>query len=174
MHKGKRRKLVETGGPIGKVAIMGLLARHGEVRAKVLREAKQSNVQGMVREHVQAGTELFNDAHPAYFGMAADYIHGVIDHAEKYVDGKIHTNGLENFWSLLKRGLKGTYVAVEPFHLFRYLDEQVFRYNYRKDKNNKPLKDGERFHIAVGNIVGKRLSYDEVTGKNIEDKTWLN
>jgi hypothetical protein len=76
------------------------------------------------------------------------------------VDGKIHTNGLENFWSLLKRGINGTYVSVEPFHLFRYLDEQAFRYNHRKG-----MDDGDRFDAAVRQIVGKRLTFDELTGK---------
>ena len=93
-------------------------------------------------------------------GIEKDFEHGVINHAEKYVDGKIHTNGMENFWSLLKRGLHGTYVSVEPFHLFRYLDEQMFRFNNRKD-----LDDGGRFELAVSQIVGKRLTYAEVTGK---------
>jgi hypothetical protein len=85
--------------------------------------------------------------------------HEVVDHAVEYVRGEVHTNGLENFWSLVKRGLKGTYVSVEPFHLFRYLDEQVFRYNHRK------MNDGDRFNIVVREIVGKRLTWDRLTGK---------
>lgn len=89
----------------------------------------------------------------------------MIDHAERYVDGKVHTNGLENFWSLLKRGLKGTYVAVEPFHLFRYLDEQVFRFNNRKDAAGTKMKDDERFEIALSQVAGKRLTFAEVTGQ---------
>lgn len=96
----------------------------------------------------------------SYEGLFGEYDHRVIDHAEKYVDGKVHTNGLENFWSLLKRGLKGTYVSVEPFHLFRYLDEQVFRYN-----NRKALDDYGRFDLAVSKIVGKRLTFAALTGK---------
>ena len=88
----------------------------------------------------------------------------MIDHAEAYVDGKVHTNGLENFWSLLKRGMKGTYVSVEPFHLFRYLDEQALRYNNRATKDN-PMNDGDRFHLALSQIAGKRLTFAEVTGK---------
>jgi ISXO2-like transposase domain len=87
----------------------------------------------------------------------------VIDHAVAYVDGKVHTNGLENFWSLLKRGINGTYVSVEPFHLFRYLDEQSFRYNYRKD-----MDDSQRFHLALSQITGKRLTYEHLTGKDRE------
>jgi hypothetical protein len=91
-------------------------------------------------------------------------VHEFVDHAERYVSGKVHTNGLENFWSLLKRGLKGTYVSTEPFHLFRYLDEQAFRYNNRATKNN-PMNDGDRFELAMSQIVGKRLTFAEVTGK---------
>ena len=92
------------------------------------------------------------------------FTHKVIDHAVRYVDGRIHTNGLENFWSLLKRGLKGTYVAVEPFHLFRYLDEQTWRYNNRATKE-ADVNDGDRFRTALSQIVGKRLTFKEVTGK---------
>jgi hypothetical protein len=99
------------------------------------------------------------DALKSYEGLAGDYAHKVVDHAVEYVDGRVHTNGLENFWSLLKRGINGTYVSVEPFHLFRYLDEQAYRYNNRK------LTDGERFDMAVQGIVGKRLTFAEVTGK---------
>ena len=73
----------------------------------------------------------------SYMGLSEEYVHEVINHAEKYVDGRVHTNGLENFWCLLKRGLGGTYVSVEPFHLYRYLDEQMFRYNHRKDGTAK-------------------------------------
>jgi ISXO2-like transposase domain len=91
--------------------------------------------------------------------LSADYVHNVIDHAESYVEGNVHTNTIENFWSLLKRGLKGTYIAVEPFHLFRYLDEQAFRYNERKND------DGGRFIQVMAGITGKRLTYQELTGK---------
>jgi hypothetical protein len=92
-------------------------------------------------------------------------VHQIVNHAETYVSGKVHTNGIENFWSLLKRGLHGTYISVEPFHLFRYLDEQTFRYNNRATRDN-PLNDGDRFHLAMSQIVGKRLTYAELTGKN--------
>src|SRR6266853_1107568 len=95
-----------------------------------------------------------------YEGLATDYAHQVVDHAAQYVNGRVHTNSLENFWSLLKRGISGTYVSVEPFHLFRYLDEQTFRYNNRKDMDN-----ADRFQLALSQIVGKRLTYAEVTGK---------
>ena len=104
---------------------------------------------------------LYSDALRSYDGLASDYAHKVVDHAVQYVDGRVHTNGLENFWSLLKRGISGTYVSVEPFHLFRYLDEQTFRYNNRKN-----LNDGQRFQLAMTQIGGKRLTYSELTGKD--------
>lgn len=160
MHRDKRGKLGGTGGS-GKVAVMGLLERNGKVRAKVIGNNKRETLHGEVRTHVEQGAELFTDSWVSYNGLNADYIHQVINHAEKYVDGQIHTNGIENFWSLLKRGIKGTYVSVEPFHLFRYLDEQTFRFNTRKGK------DADRFVEAVKNVAGKRLTFEELTGKEI-------
>jgi hypothetical protein len=108
---------------------------------------------------LRQGAAFYTDAPLSYDGLAQDYAHQVIDHAEAYVDGRVH-KWIENFWSLLKRGLKGTYVSVEPFHLYRYLDEQTFRYNNRKEMN-----DSDRFEVALGNIIGKRLTYSELTGK---------
>jgi hypothetical protein len=102
--------------------------------------------------------------HVGYMDISPEYVHSVVNHLENYVSGRVHTNGLENFWSLLKRGLNGTYVAVEPFHLFRYVDEQAFRYNNRATKDN-PLTDADRFHLALSQIAGKRLTFAEVTGK---------
>jgi transposase-like protein len=159
MHRDKRDKKINGTGGSGKVAVMGLLERNGKVRAKVIGNNKRETLHGEVRQHVEQGAELFTDAWVSYNGLNADYIHQVINHAEKYVDGQIHTNGIENFWSLLKRGIKGTYVSVEPFHLFRYLDEQAFRFNTRKGK------DADRFVEAVGSIAGKRLTFDELIGK---------
>ncbi len=159
MHRDKRHAKINSTGGSGKVAVMGLLERNGKVRAKVIADATQATLHGEVRQHVEQGAELFTDGWKAYGGLHEDYIHQVIDHAEKYVDGQIHTNGIENFWSLLKRGIKGTYVSVEPFHLFRYLDEQAFRFNTRKGK------DADRFMEAVVSITGKRLTYDELIGK---------
>jgi transposase-like protein len=138
------------------------LERNGKVRAKVIANATQATLHGEVREHVEQGAELFTDGWKGYSGLHTDYVHQVIDHAEKYVDGQIHTNGIENFWSLLKRGLKGTYVSVEPFHLFRYLDEQAFRFNTRKGK------DADRFVETVKSISGKRLTYERLTGERLE------
>ncbi len=139
------------------------------MRAKVIANATQETLHGEVRAHVEQGAHLFTDGWKGYSGLHADYIHKVIDHAEKYVDGQIHTNGIENFWSLLKRGIKGTYVSVEPFHLFRYLDEQAFRYNNRKE-----LNDADRFELVMGNVFGKRLTWNQLTGKTADGETSVN
>jgi transposase-like protein len=139
---------------------MGILERGGEVRTVVVGSRRRTVLQAEVKKHVEAGAALYTDALMSYEGLASDYAHQVVDHASQYVDGRVHTNGLENFWSLLKRGISGTYVSVEPFHLFRYLDEQTFRYNNRKDMDN-----ADRFKLALSQIVGKRLTYAEVTGK---------
>ena len=163
MHADKRaEKITGTGGK-DKAAVMGILERGpktigSKVRVKVIDNTKKKTLQSEIREHVLAGSAIFTDALQSYNGLD-EFQHEVIDHAVAYVDGEIHTNGLENFWSLLKRGLKGTYVSVEPFHLFRYLDEQTFRFNNRK------LDDGQRFDIAVRRIVGKRLTWNQLTGK---------
>jgi transposase-like protein len=134
MHKDKKAKITGTGGS-GKAIVMGLLDRNTrEIRVKHVPNTQRSTLQAEVRAHVAEGSEVFTDAWIAYEGLDHDYVHNVIDHAETYVKGKIHTNGIENFWSLLKRGLKGTYISVEPFHLFRYLDEQAFRYNNRQTR----------------------------------------
>ena len=113
-------------------------------------------------EHVEAGAAIFTDELKSYDGLESDYQHAVINHAVEYVNGNVHTNTMENFWSLLKRGLHGTYISVEPFHLFRYLDEQAYRFNNRK------LTDAERFSIAVESIVGKRLTFDQLIGKTAQ------
>ena len=165
MHvEAKKRRITGTGGK-DKTAVMGILQRGGKVRTSVVPNRKRDALQAEIKKHVKAGAALYTDALLSYEGLAGDYAHKVVDHAVKYVDGKVHTNGLENFWSLLKRGISGTYISVEPFHLFRYLDEQTFRYNHRKE-----LNDRDRFNIAVRQIVGKRLTFDELTGKTQVDK----
>jgi transposase-like protein len=161
MHVGKRQRRITGTGTKDKTAVMGILERGGKVRASVVPNRKKHALQAEVKKHVEAGAALYTDALLSYEGLASDYAHQVIDHAVQYVDGKIHTNGIENFWSLLKRGINGTYISVEPFHLFRYLDEQTFRYNNRNDMN-----DGDRFDLAVRQIVGKRLTWDRLTGKD--------
>jgi transposase-like protein len=121
-----------------------------------------------VEENVESGAHVYTDELRSYFGLGSDYAHDVINHTEAYVNGQIHLNGLENFWSLLKRGLGGTYVSVEPFHLFRYVDEQAFRYNHRKDAHGNVISDYERFKAALSQIVGRRLTYKELAGKEGE------
>lgn len=167
MHASKRaRKITGTGGK-DKIAVMGILERGkngtSRVRTTVVPNRKRSALQAEVREHVEAGSALYTDALKSYEGLD-EFEHQVVDHAVRYVDGKIHTNGIENFWSLLKRGINGTYVSVEPFHLFRYLDEQVYRFN------NRRLTDAERFDMAVEGIVGKRVTFDQLTGKTPVDE----
>jgi len=159
MHLIKRQRRITGTGGKDKTAVMGMLERGGEVRTVVIANRKKKVLQEEVKKHVEAGAALYTDALLSYDGLASEYAHQVVDHAVKYVDGRVHTNCMENFWSLLKRGISGTYVSVEPFHLFRYLDEQTYRYNNRK------LTDGERFSIAVSGIVGKRLTFAELTGR---------
>jgi transposase-like protein len=163
MHKHIRARKITAAGVKDKTAVMGILERGGKVRTMVVETRKKKEIQAAVRKHVQAGAALYTDSLRSYNGMT-EYEHQVVDHAVQYVDGKIHTNGLENYWSLLKRGINGTYVSVEPFHLFRYLDEQSFRYNHRATEDN-PLNDADRFDIAVRQIVGKRITFAELTGK---------
>src|SRR5271154_1923981 len=161
MHVSKRQRRITGTGGKDKTAVMGMLERGGKVKTIVVPNRKRAALQVEVRKHVEAGAALYTDALPSYSGLAQDYAHAVVDHAVAYVDGRVHTNGLENFWSLLKRGISGTYVSVEPFHLFRYLDEQTFRFNNRKNMN-----DGQRFALAMSQIGGKRLTYTELTGKD--------
>jgi transposase-like protein len=165
MHISERKRRISGTGGKDKTAVMGILERGGKVRTSVITSRKKKELQAEVRKHVEAGAALYTDALLSYEGLESEYAHKVVDHAVQYVDGRIHTNGLENFWSLLKRGINGTYVSVEPFHLFRYLDEQTFRYNNRATKVN-PLNDSDRFDLAVRQIVGKRLTYKELTGKS--------
>ena len=166
--KQKARRREQFGNATGGVAmtpVQGLLERSTRDKASrvimaVVDGTKRPELQGNVRKYVLKGTEVHTDALKSYSGLAADYTHEVIDHAKAYVRGNVHTNGLENFWSLLKRTIKGTYVSVEPFHLFRYLDEQAFRFNERKDD------DKGRFLKAVSGIFGKRLCYRTLTGQD--------
>ena len=163
MHKDRRAVRITGTGGKDKTAVMGLLERHTDtasrVKAHVVPTRRKRALQAEVRQHVEPGSELFTDALPSYDGLAAEYVHKVIDHAECYVKGHVHTNGMENFWSLLKRAIKGTYVSVEPFHLFRYLDEQAFRFNERTDKDG----DAGRFMTVLRGIVGRRLTFATLT-----------
>jgi hypothetical protein len=168
MHKDRRDKTIKRPGQHDKTAVQGLLERNAKgcskVVAKVIPNARAVVVQGNIRKYVLKGTEVITDSLCAYkrLDQSGDYSHEVIDHAVAYVRGHVHTNGLENFWSLLKRAIKGTYVSVEPFHLFRYLDEQSFRYNERKNEDG----DRGRFLAAIGGIFGKGLRYAKLIGKD--------
>jgi len=164
MHKSRRIKTKVREGNWGKTIVMGMLERGGHVKAKVVPNRRKPALHAVIGETVEKGTQLYTDEHNGYMDISPEYVHSVVNHLENYVNGRVHTNGLENFWSLLKRGLSGTYVAVEPFHLFRYVDEQAFRYNNRATKEN-PLTDADRFHLALSQIAGKRLTFAEVTGK---------
>lgn len=174
MHVVQRQRRITGTGTKDKVPVMGILERgkHGKsrVRTAVIPNRKKHALQGEVRKNVAAGSALYTDFLLSYDGLAGDYAHQVVDHAVEYVNGNVHTNGLENYWALLKRTISGTYVSVEPFHLFRYLDEQAYRFNNR----DKEMTDFDRFKLAASQIVGKRLTWDQVTGKNHEGQTWPN
>src|SRR5436190_7493249 len=161
MHWKKRKEKIKrnTGG-WHMSAVQGILQRTegnkpSRVVLKSLTGTKKPELQGNVRKYVLKGSTICTDKHRSYDGLETDYDRQVIDHAVQYANGRVHTNGLENFWSLLKRALKGTYVNVEPFHLFRYLDEQAFRYNNRKDEAG----DKGRFVLALQGVVGKGIKY---------------
>ncbi|MGB8129972.1 MAG: IS1595 family transposase [Candidatus Angelobacter sp.] len=160
----RRRNVKDIGA---KSMVMGAIERGGKVYAQVVSNRKKETIKEVIFPAIEQGTTVHTDEFPAYIYATkdADFEHKVINHLEKYVDGNIHTNGIENFWSCLKRGLGGTYIAVEPFHLFRYVDEQAFRFNNRSDHNGNKLTDAERFTVVASQIVGKRLTFAEVTGK---------
>ena len=164
MHRSRAQKF--GGGISGKTAVQGILDRSlREVRATVVPNTKRETLQNLVLNNIRRGSTVYSDEVVAYDKLRDNFVHEVVNHSEEYVRGRVHTNGLENFWSLMKRGLKGTYVCVEPFHLERYVDEQVFRYNNRATKDN-PLDDSDRFVLALSQIAGKRLTYKELTGKD--------
>jgi transposase-like protein len=181
MHKGRRLRInqarsmtTETTNSVrgrysNKTAVFGMLDREQrKVRASVL-PIKRATLQAEILRQVKPGSTIYTDESPVYSKLTEHYAHEIVNHLQHYVDGRVHTNGLENFWSLLKRGLNGTYIAVEPFHLFRYVDEQVFRFNNRATKDN-PLNDADRFHLALTQVAGKRLTYSELTGKDWQAK----
>ena len=146
--------------------VMGMLDRESrQVRAKVVPNVKRETLLNEILNQIEGGSTVYTDDAPVYDHLGArDYIHATVNHVEEYVRGEVHTEGVENFWSLLKRGLRGTYVAVEPFHLDRCVAEQVFRFNNRATKDN-PLNDADRFALAMSQVAGKRLTYKELTGK---------
>ena len=176
MHKDRKLRIrqarsairtVDATGHPGKTPVMGILDRETrQIRAKVVPNVRREALQAEILRHVEHGSQVYTDDLGSYRDLPQDkFVHEIVDHAKSYVNGRVHTNGLENFWSLLKRGLRGTYVAVEPFHLDRYVDEQVFRFNNRKDAAGKKMTDAERFGLALSQVAGKRLTFAEVTGK---------
>src|SRR5438552_1996496 len=169
MHIAQRKRRITGTGGKDKTAVVGFVERGGKVQTVVVENRKKKTLQEEVKKRVEAGAALYTDELLSYEGLEGRYAHQVINHALSYVEGAVHTNTMENFWSLLKRGLHGTYVSVEPFHLFRYLDEQAFRYNNRREMN-----DGDRLDLAVRQIVGKRLTYKALTGKLQEPETCLS
>jgi transposase-like protein len=173
MHKDRKLRAMNgaKGGPGGnKSIVLGILERASEgkpkrVRATIINDRKKSSIQPEVAAHVEPGSKVYADDWAQTWRMPERYEHEIINHLETYVQGNCHTNSLENFWSLLKRGVGGTYIAVEPFHLFRYVDEQAFRFNNRKHADGEVVTDAERFGRLCDQIVGKRLTYQELTGK---------
>lgn len=163
MHTAKRLKRLSIFGNRGGMAVIhGLLERGGEIRAQVIPRANRKTTMGFIRENVAEGSMLYTDIASWYRKVGPEYIHQAVNHACEYVNGRVHTNGLENFWSLFKRAAKGTYVCPSPEHLQRYLDEQVRRFNLRK------MNDGERFQEVIRSVVGRRLTYKELTDGQAE------
>jgi transposase-like protein len=164
MHRDRRLRMQAGQNARVKTAVMGMLDRDSrQVRAKVVPNVKRETLQSAILNQIEKGSIVYTDGAVGYDGLAAqEYIHETVNHVEEYVRGQIHTQGIENFWSLLKRTLSGTYVCVEPFHLDRYVDEQVFRYNNRATKDN-PLNDADRFSALLCGVSGKRLTYAELT-----------
>jgi transposase-like protein len=168
MHASRRNKLSIKRGINAdhKTAVMGMLDRETrQVRAKLIPDVTRETLQNEILQAIDKGATVYTDGATGYDNLARrQFVHETVNHVNEYVRGQVHTQGIENFWSLLKRGLKGTYVAVEPFHLDRYVTEQIFRFNNRATKDN-PLTDADRFALAVSQISGKRLTYADLTGK---------
>lgn len=172
MHADRKKRVMKPGfiGTGNKTIVMGVLERASEgkpkrVRATIIADRKKGSILPEVSAHVSKDATIYSDEHGEKWNIDGDFEMQVVRHLQKYVDGNAHTNSLENFWSLLKRSIGGSYVSVEPFHLFRYVDEQAFRFNFRKDADGKPLTDSDRFDLAIRQIVGRRLTWAEVTGK---------
>lgn len=173
MHKDKKARVQSEYGKMGdKTIVLGILERASgkkqkRVRATVIPDRKKNTMQAEVTGVVENGAQLYSDVFGEQWriGIEDRFTHSVVDHLNTYVDGNVHTNGLENFWSLLKRGIGGTYVAVEPFHLFRYVDEQAFRFNNRLHADGEKVSDAERFGRLCSQILGRRLTYQELIGK---------
>lgn len=162
MHAHKREKRITKANASDKAVVMGILQRGdgsapSRITARVIRNANAKVLQRMVREHVEPGSQLMTDSLLSYRGLSADYVHQYVNHAVEYVRGNVHSNGVENFWSLLKRAIRGTYVSVDPQHLNAYVGEQTFRFNERKGT------DLTRFRSVLGSVGGKRLTWKDLT-----------
>jgi transposase-like protein len=176
MHRKRRLDVKNRPGKgsrgeikVGKTAVHGVLDRYyRQVRTTVLSDVKRETLQNIILDNVTPFAKVYTDEAVQYDKLDKTFIHKTVNHMQEYVKGQIHTQGLDNYWSLLKRTLKGTYIAVEPFHLDRYCDEQGFRYNNRATKDN-PLDDGDRFMLLVTQILGRRLTYKELTGKAVTE-----
>jgi transposase-like protein len=169
MHKSRKAKIQARdeakGGYVSKTAVHGLIDRElRQVRTHVVPNVKRETLQSAILDNVTPFAKVYTDEAVAYDKLGENFVHKVVNHTQEYVRGQVHTQGIDNFWSLLKRGLRGTYIAVEPFHLDAYVDEQAFRYNNRATKDN-PLNDADRFALLVSQIVGRRITYRELTGK---------
>jgi transposase-like protein len=171
MHKKSKRfeRAKSAGTNWNKTIVMGLLERSGDVRAAVAPSRTKHHVEPFLQENIEAGSKLYTDELPVYGHAAPELDKEFVNHLESYVQGRVHTNGMENFWSLLKRGLKGTYVSVDPAHLQAYVDEQVFRFNNRKDAD-----DFDRFKLLLSQIVGRRITYAQLIGKEGETEPASN
>ena len=163
MHKAKRPKGITYYGGSNKMIVMGMLERGGKVRAGVIEDRKMKNMQPLLEAHIEPGSHIITDEFSTYPFLAriGDHLHEVIEHADAYVKGHVHTNGIENFWALLKRTISGSYVSVDAAHLNAYVAEQVFRFNLRKKENT----DAARFKAVLKDVVGRRLTYAELTGR---------
>jgi transposase-like protein len=166
MHADRRQARYRELAPRSKTPVMGMLDRDArQVRAMVIPNVKRETLQNEILNNIEKKSTVYTDSATGYDTLKLkEFVHDTVNHVNEYVRGEIHTQGIENFWSLLKRGLRGTYVAVEPFHLDRYVGEQVFRYNNRATRDN-PLTDADRFCLALSQIAGQRLTYAELTGK---------
>jgi hypothetical protein len=159
MHKDAREQKIQGTGGSGKTIVMGLRERKGKVRAKVISDTHRKTIHNEVRSNVEAGSELYTDAMPSYKGLAPDFNHQFVDHAKEYVNGQVHTNNIENFWSIWKRCIKGTHIHIAPDYMNRYLDEEMFRYN------NRSNDDAGRFLLAAHSVIGRRLTLNQLIEK---------
>ena len=170
MHESRKERTLQGGrGSAGKTIVMGLLERgrgkkKSRVQATVVKNTDRATLHQEVRQRLETGSKLHTDEHNGYIGLEDECAHEVISHtANEYVRGHVTTNGIENFWTLLKRTIKGSHVSVEPFHLHRYLDEQAFRFNARGGKGP------DRFDHVARTLTGKRLTYQKLTGDEGRD-----